>query len=396
MRGSLTLFVFVIAALGAAPAGAAAQTLAGVPVTLKAPDGIALKASYYSPGAPGPGILLLHQCNRDRTAWASFATAAAGRGFHVLTLDYRGYGESGGQRFDNLQEQRPLVEQKWPGDVDAAFAWLQAQPGVDRQRIGAAGASCGVNQSVQLALRHPEVRTVALLSGNVSPAGREYLRRTPGLSVFASASQDDGDAVNSMQWILGWSRNPANTFVEFKAAGHGTDMFTVEKSLEPAMLDWFDRQLRNASTQTATAPADDTPSAVETFWTALTQPDGSARARKIFEDARRSHPSLVLFPESEANLYGYQLLQDGNAAHALWVFQLNVDAYPRSANTYDSLSDAYLALGKRDEALRNAEKALKMLETDTRVTPELRSAIQDSAEKKIKELRKDTATKAPR
>jgi tetratricopeptide (TPR) repeat protein len=95
---------------------------------------------------------------------------------------------------------------------------------------------------------------------------------------------------------------------------------------------------------------------------------------------------VVLFPEGEMNLYGYQLLQEGNAAHARWVFQLNVDAYPASANTYDSLSDAYLALGKRADALRLAQKALKMLETDTRVGPELRKAIQESAERKIRDL----------
>ena len=46
------------------------------------------------------------------------------------------------------------------------------------------------------------------------------------------------------------------------------------------------------------------------------------------------------------------------------VFKLNVDAYPSSANTYDSLSDGYLALGNREEALRYAEKTLEMIPKD--------------------------------
>jgi dienelactone hydrolase len=386
MRKMLIGFALALAASGPAPA--AAQGAATTPVALKAPDGITLKATYYSPGAAGPGILLLHQCNRDRSAWAAFAKAAAGRGFHVLTVDYRGFGESEGQRQEAPAEQQAIVRDKWPGDVDTAFAWLQAQPGVDKDRIGAAGASCGVNQSVQLARRHPEVRTVALLSGGVTPEGREYLGKTPSLSVLASASQDDGDTVASMRWILGWSRNPDNTFIEFQAAGHGTDMFAVEKSLEPKLLAWFDARLRNAPKATPPAPgADTTPTLVEEFWALLANPEGAVRARQMFADTRRTQPSVVLFPEGELNLYGYELLQRGNAAHAVWVFQLNVDAYPKSANTYDSLSDAYLALGKREEALRNAEKALKMLETDTKVGPELRKAIQESAERKVKELR---------
>ena len=51
------------------------------------------------------------------------------------------------------------------------------------------------------------------------------------MPVMAAASRNDGDAVNAMRWLLGWSRHPANKFLEFKAAGHGTDMFAVERGL---------------------------------------------------------------------------------------------------------------------------------------------------------------------
>ena len=47
------------------------------------------------------------------------------------------------------------------------------------------------------------------------------------------------------------------------------------------------------------------------------------------------------------------------------MFEMNVAEYPASANTYDSLSDAYLADGNTVDALKYAEKALKALESDT-------------------------------
>jgi len=378
----------LIAAAFVGSVGIASAQAASTPVTLKAPDGTVLKATYHAAAKPGPGILLLHQCNRDRKTWTHLATDAASRGFHVLALDYRGFGESEGQRFETFQEHQPTINEKWPGDVDAAFSWLTSQKGVDRERIGVAGASCGVNQSVLLARRHPEVKTVVLVSGGVNPEGRAYLQKSPWLPVFAAASRGDGDAVNTMRWILGWSRNASNKFVEYNAAGHGTDMFAVEKGLEPAILTWFETHLRNAPlkpAQTTTAAA---PSPIEEFWTTLTQPDGVARARKMYDDARRRDPKVVLFPESEANAYGYQLLQAGNAKDAIVVFQMNVGAYPQSANTYDSLSDAYLAAGNREEVLRNAEKALATLPKDASATEELRAAILESAEKKIRELKK--------
>ena len=373
----------MLSAVGGGQNGAAPQ-----PVTVKAPDGVTLKASYFAAAKPGPAILLLHQCNSERSSWTPFAAAAAARGYHVLALDFRGFGESGGERPEQRQEQQRIIDETWPGDVDAAFAWLTSQPGVDRTRVAAAGASCGVNQSVQLARRHPEVRTLVLLSGPVTRASREYLRDTPALPLLAAASDEDGDALVTMRWILGWSRNPANRLLEYRAAGHGTEMLAAEKRLQPAMFDWLDAHLRGPAATASAAAAPAAPSPIEQFWNVLTAPDGITRAREIYLDTKRRSPDLVLFPETELNLYGYQLLQQGRPKEAVAVFQLNVEAYPGSANTYDSLSDAYVADGNREEALRNAEKAVDLLAADTRVPPEFRAAIRESAENKIKALKK--------
>ncbi len=377
----------ILAALVATGVGAASAAAQPTAITVKAPDGISLKASYVSPGKPGPAILLLHQCNRDRGAWSGLAAAASARGFHVLALDFRGYGESEGEHFATFQERQPTIDNKWPGDVDAAYAWLVSQNGVDRDRIGIAGASCGVNQALLAARRHPEVRTVVLLSGGTTPEGRDYLKQAVAMPVMAAASRNDGDTVSAMRWLLGWSRNPGNKFLEFKAAGHGTDMFAVERGLQPAILDWFDAQVRNAPLTAPLPPADSKPTVVEEFWTLLTGPGGLDRAYQLYDVERRRNPNRVLFPESEMNAYGYERLQKGHPEEAIAIFRLNVDAYPRSANTYDSLSDAYLAAGKRREALAAAEEAMKRLKADTTLSEEFRTLLRESLEKKILDLK---------
>jgi tetratricopeptide (TPR) repeat protein len=67
---------------------------------------------------------------------------------------------------------------------------------------------------------------------------------------------------------------------------------------------------------------------------------------------------------------------------------MNIEAYPRSANVYDSLSDGYLAMGNKDEALKHAEKAIhQALDKDTNATAEFKQLLRESAAKKIKELR---------
>ncbi|MGB6944319.1 MAG: alpha/beta fold hydrolase [Bryobacteraceae bacterium] len=124
-------------------------------VDIKAPDGVNLKGTYFSAARPGPAILLLHQCNMDRHAWDGLADDLAGNGFHVLTVDFRGFGESGGSKSTD-PDTRAAERKKWPSDVDAAFEYLTKQKGVDQLRVAVGGASCGVTQASDLAARNHE------------------------------------------------------------------------------------------------------------------------------------------------------------------------------------------------------------------------------------------------
>src|SRR5262245_59431039 len=49
--------------------------------------------------------------------------------------------------------------------------------------------------------------------------------------------------------------------------------------------------------------------------------------------------------ESDVNMLGYRLLQQRKTKEAIEILKLNVEAYPQSANAYDSLAEAYLMNG---------------------------------------------------
>ena len=180
-------------------------------VDLKASDGTKLKATYFAASKPGPGVMLMHQCNQQRKNWDDLAARLAAAGIHVLSVDYRGFGESGGARFADVPgpERVQMVREKWPGDMDTAFEYLEAQKGVTHEVAGAGGASCGVNQSIQLARRHPEVRSLVLLSGNTDLGGRNFLRKSPQVPVLLSAAGDDPGALVQMEWLYSLSPDPA-------------------------------------------------------------------------------------------------------------------------------------------------------------------------------------------
>ena len=121
-RFSPRVLAFLLCALSCGVSAWSAERV----VDLTAGDGTKLKATYFAAAKPGPGVLLLHQCNRQRKIWDGLAQQLAAAGINVLTLDYRGYGESGGDRFDKLPQQEAVQIQaeKWPGDIDTAIAGL--------------------------------------------------------------------------------------------------------------------------------------------------------------------------------------------------------------------------------------------------------------------------------
>src|SRR5580704_13605789 len=96
--------LFAIPLLGwlllATPSAAMAQQSRPLPrvVELKTSDGTPLKASFFAADKPGPGVLLLHQVNRDRKSWEGVAVQLAAAGINALPVDMRGIGESGGTR----------------------------------------------------------------------------------------------------------------------------------------------------------------------------------------------------------------------------------------------------------------------------------------------------------
>ncbi len=210
-------------------------------VDIQAPDGTSLKGSYFSPGRPGPAMILLHQCNMDRHAWDGLANDLAQAGFHVLTFDFRGFGESGSRPAD-AAERRKVMQEKWPGDVDAAYAYLLAQKGVDKARVAAGGASCGVTQSSDLAARHHEIKALMLLSGSTTDATRQYIASTPSLPVFGAASEGDTNAAKGIKEAVEASKNPHSTLKLYPGTEHGVPMFAKNAELEPMIVSWLKAQ----------------------------------------------------------------------------------------------------------------------------------------------------------
>ena len=77
-------------------------------------------------------------------------------------------------------------------------------------------------------------------------------------------------------------------------------------------------------------------------------------ADKIMNDA------MAIATENELNLYGYQLLNGGQQDKAIEVLTLNTKRFPKSANVWDSLGEAYFTKGDKKNAMTNFKKSLSL------------------------------------
>lgn len=80
-----------------------------------------------------------------------------------------------------------------------------------------------------------------------------------------------------------------------------------------------------------------------------------------------------LVSEVQLNTLGYRLLGLKRVADAIEVFKLNVAAYPRSANAYDSLGEAYMTHADREEAIRSYRRSLELNPQNANAVEKLRT-----------------------
>ena len=84
----------------------------------------------------------------------------------------------------------------------------------------------------------------------------------------------------------------------------------------------------------------------------------------LYGQMRQRYPS-AFFRQSILNVLGYQQLNAKHTQEAIALFKLNVEMYPNSFNTYDSLAEAYMEGGDREAAIHNYRKSLALNRNNT-------------------------------
>jgi dienelactone hydrolase len=219
-------------------------------VTFESADKTPIVGTFYgSPNPNSPAVLMLHQWMSDRHSYDNLAMRMQPKGFGVLIIDGRGFGESvkaaDGKTIGPSRSAEAVAGMK--ADVGAALDFLAGQINVDPARIGIVGASYGSSLALIYAAEDPRVKAAALLSpglnyfGNMptEPAVKKYGDR-PLLLV---AADDDAESAKSVRKLKEAGANDKYEVKIYPKGGHGTGLFGAKVGLEDLLEQFFARNL---------------------------------------------------------------------------------------------------------------------------------------------------------
>jgi CubicO group peptidase (beta-lactamase class C family) len=86
--------------------------------------------------------------------------------------------------------------------------------------------------------------------------------------------------------------------------------------------------------------------------------NGAEAGLQEYRGSRKGRSPSETITETQMNRLGYDLLAMKRVKDAIEVFKLNVEDYPQSSNTYDSLGEAYMLDGNKELAIKNYQRSV--------------------------------------
>ena len=202
--------------------------LAALALTAAAADKPATRdAKFYSEGVQCAATIFLPDDVGDKKvaavvlapAWGEtaatlelYARGLAKAGVAVMTIDYRSWGKSGGYIYlaENLRyddrlrfsqhtakvriRRKRLIPQDQVLDIRNAISYLQAEPNIDRARIGVWGADMAGGHAIVVAATDPRVKAVVAQTPRIEGKDVEKKAVKPGAEAVKLARTGEAPA----------------------------------------------------------------------------------------------------------------------------------------------------------------------------------------------------------
>ena len=88
--------------------------------------------------------------------------------------------------------------------------------------------------------------------------------------------------------------------------------------------------------------------------------EGIDKIESQYIELKKNESNGYNFSENQLNQLGYHYLGNDKVGFAVAIFKINVDAFPKSSNVYDSYGEALLKRGDKEKAIENYHKSVEL------------------------------------
>lgn len=191
--------------------------------------GILRQPAARRPGEPLSAVVVLGSWTTVKEQMpALYAERLAAAGFAALTIDFRGFGESGGFPRGFESPRRKIA------DIRAAVSFLTAREGVDPTRLGLVGVCASSGYVAAEAADDPRVKSVVLIAPWLHDASLVEL-------VYGSreAYGEKGVAALTAAGTKARERFDRDGTVDYVPAASSTDTRAAMYDADPKVLDYY-------------------------------------------------------------------------------------------------------------------------------------------------------------
>ena len=134
-----------------------------------------------------------------------------------------------------------MFDESMDQDVDAALTWLQDSPDVSGKQIAIVGESLGANLALRAGARHPEIKSVILLSPGMALWEihiNEAIINYGSRPLLLVATEEDGYPADTVRKLDEQALGNHKLQI-YPGAEHGTKMINAHPDLTSLMLNWL-------------------------------------------------------------------------------------------------------------------------------------------------------------
>ena len=255
---SLVVILFSINVYGYAQENISKNSVEDAPklvqIKARADDDFLLFADYYSGDKRSGGVIILHDCNNDRSSYSVLAKSLAQQGLHTLLVDLRGYGDSISQVYSreeikkkaidivNYQNEMALVTANWPDDLLAMYQFLTKK--TDKSKgVAVVASGCSAAYAVTLAEKI-HLNSVVMITPKMSYGDKERYKNLVDIPSYFITSSNHQDSYETTQELFAWNGAKRSKMQVFKGTGYDYQLISRKKHLVNDIALWIKSNLR--------------------------------------------------------------------------------------------------------------------------------------------------------